>query len=249
MLSHSLRMFLFSTLVTASGLLPYVSIANAQTAAAATTAPAKSPVDMKLADSHDRIKRCAAVNEPSIRISCYDDYAIELGYITPSRAKADVEQLKRIGLWQITKTDDGRGTVQTQLRLDSSNKLPSSKGYERNVSLLIRCVPGKTEVVMDWKANVLQGRFMGIQKALVNYNTDGGDKIAEEWETSTDKLALFAPDPIAFSRALMNKKSMSFSFGSANNSTLNIAHFNIEGVETALDEIIKSCYSGPAQKP
>lgn len=188
------------------------------------------------------------MQELSIRMSCYDNYAIELGYITQDRAKADTKKLENIGVWQITKTDDGHGLVQTQLRSDSLNKI-SNKGFERNVSLLIRCIPGKTEAMLDWKADVRLGPGSGTQKTLVNYYSETGEKTIEEWETSTDQLALFAPDAIAFSRKLMHKKSLTFSFGSKGNSTSNIARFNISGIETALDEIVKNCYSNAPQKP
>lgn len=254
--SHSLRTLLLTALVTTAGLLPQAASATAQSPATSTAPPAtpapaaeESPAQKQLTEIHKRIKRCAAMQELGIRMSCYDNYAVELGYITPDRAKADIKRLENIGVWQITNTDDGHGLVQTQLRSDSLNKLPTSKGFERNVSIVIRCVPGKTEAMLDWKANLIPGYGGSAQKMLVNYYTESGQKVAEEWDSSLDGLALFAPDAIAFSRTLMHKKSLTFSFGSKSNSTSNTARFNIDGIETALDEIVKNCYSNAPKKP
>ncbi len=250
--SYSLRTLLLTALATSiGGLLPQVSFAAAQDTPAATTTTATSPAlaDKKLAEMLERFQRCAAVQEIGIRMSCYDDYAVELGYITPERAKAAVEKFENIGAWQITRIDDGHGLVQTQLRTDSLNKLATSKTFERQVSISIRCVPGRTEAMIDWKANVLAGHSSNIKKMLVNYQSESGAKVAEEWDTSTDRKALFAPDAIAFSRYLMNKKSLQFSFGSMNISTANVARFNISGIETALNEIVKDCYSGASKTP
>ncbi len=240
--SHSLRILLMTALITATGLFSYTPLASAQNP---TPAPAteKSPAEIAVAGIHERIKRCAAIQELSIRMSCYDDYAIELGYITPDRAKADVTKLNNIGMWQISKTDNGHGFVQTQLRLESLNKLPTDKGFDRSVNLIIRCVPGKTEAMLDWKARVVGVAVSkgSAPKAMINYKTDSSQVVAEEWEASTDQLALFAPDAIAFGRNLMNKKALTLSLHNTSDATT--ARFNIEGVEKALDEIVKDCYS------
>lgn len=239
---HPLRRLLITLFVASTGLIPHVSFATAQPPAA----PAKlSPEKQEIAGIHERIRRCAAIQEISIRIGCYDDYAIELGYITPERAKADIKKLNNIGLWQITQADNGYGLVQTQLRLESLNKLPTGKGFDRHVNLIIRCVPGKTEAMLDWKMRVV-GFLMSkgtSPKALVNYKTDSSKTIAEEWDASTDQLALFAPDAITFARQLMNKKTLTMSLNATSDSAT--ARFDVEGIEKALDEIVKACYSTP----
>ena len=248
MRSYSLRTLLLTALITSTGLLSHASFAVAQGTPAAP-ATAKSPAEIAVATMHERIKRCAAMQEISIRMSCYDDYAIELGYITPDRAKSDVKKINDIGLWQISRIDNGHGFVQTQLRLESLNKLPTDKGFDRHVNLIIRCVPGKTEAMLDWKMRVVG--FLASQgttpKALINYKADNAEVVAEEWEASTDQLALFAPDAITFARALMNKKILSISLNSTSDTTT--ARFNIEGIEKALDEIVKACYSDTTKTP
>lgn len=247
--SFSLRIMILTTFIAATGLLLNTSMATAQSSAAPVV-DKSSPAEKKIAEIHERIKRCAAIQELSIRMSCYDDYSVELGYITPDRAKADVKKLENIGVWQITQSDDGHGHVQTQLRSESLNKIPTTRGFERHVSLIIRCVPGRTEAMIDWKSPVDYGRANAAEKKMfVNYNTESTATVAEEWDVSTDKLALFSPDAIAFGRHIMNKKQLTFSFGTKGNSTSNTARFNIEGIETALDEIVKACYNNTPQKP
>lgn len=255
MRSYSLRTVLLTTLVTAASLLPGAAFATTQNpapAAPAASVPPPSAADKNLAETHERIKRCANMQELGIRIACYDDYAVELGYITPDRAKADSKKFDKIGVWQITKKDNGRGMTQIMLRSESLNKLSTPiNGFERHIGLVISCVPGKTEAMIDWKVPVVAGLNAqgAVPKALVNYNTENSQTFIEEWEASTDKLALFAPDAIAFGRNLMNKKTLTFSLGRGGNSTSNIVRFNIEGIDSALDEIVKGCYSHAPQNP
>ena len=221
-------------------------VSEADKSAAATQAAAET--QRKLNDIHERFKRCAGMQELSIRLSCYDDHAIELGYITQERAKADVKKLAKVGVWQITATNDGHNPTQTTLRSDALNRI-TRDGIERQPSLIIRCTPGQTEAMIDWKSPVAPN-IRGQSKpppVLVNYSADNGTVVSEHWEASTDKMALFAPDAILFGRSLMNRKSLSFSYGSVGNTTSNIARFNIEGLETALDEIVKGCYNNPPQ--
>lgn len=244
MLHKPLRLLLLTMLVFTSGLLPTASFATAQNPPPSTSAV--SAADQELDKIHQSIKRCANLRELSIRLGCYDDYATDLGYITPDRAQADAQKFANIGMWQISKTNDGQGLVHTQLRLDSLNKLPTRKGIDRHVSLVIRCVPGKTEAMIDWKAPVTP--IAAATRVLANYNTENTEKMIENWDISTDRQALFAPDAIAFGRYLINKKRLIFSFGFSGSSTSNTARFNIEGIETALDEVVKDCYSDTSQE-
>ena len=190
----------------------------------------------------DQIKRCAIVEDRGIRISCYDNIAKNLGYISADRIKADEETLGKVGFWQMTRKTGDDGVVQTYLRLESSNVLESRSGTERQVVLVIRCVPGKTDVFLDWKAPVATGALdEKDSKKLLTYFTAPHNKITEDWEISADQYALFSLDSVSFVRNILKKQKLTMQFA-PEGSNMQSAHFDIGGVDTGIDTIVKSCY-------
>ncbi len=244
MKSYSLRILLFTILT---------GLACASTPSAATPAtgnkPAAAQAEAKLSEVHEKFKRCAGLRELSIRLGCYDEYAIELGYITPDRAKADIVKISEIGVWQVSTKDNGQGTVHTYLRTDSVNTI-AQNNIDRQVSLVIRCLPGKTEAFLDWKGPVVTGGQAIHNKptTVVNYSTNNNETFSEEWDVSTDQRALFARDPVAFVRNLMNKQTLSISF-IPRGMYAETARFSIDGIEKAVDEIVKACYADGTGAP
>ncbi|HEY0900971.1 MAG TPA: hypothetical protein VGD95_02495 [Micavibrio sp.] len=226
---------------------------------AATTeqaAPPLHPLQVQINEIHQKFRRCASIQELSIRLNCYDNYAIELGYVTPDRAKADQVKMSKMGVWQVSTKVDGFGVSQTYLRTDSLNTI-SNKISERHVGFVIRCTPGKTEAFLDWKDPVVSGARAAhdAPKVLMNYTTNNGPKEGEDWDVSSDQQALFSPDPVAFIRKIMNKQTLTLYFAPAGTKAES-ARFNIEGLDTAInDVIVKACYTNgmtpnaPAKTP
>ncbi len=118
--------------------------------------------------------------------------------------------------------------------------------------LVVRCTPGKTESFLDWKAPVATGLNALQEKIAITYFVSGGEKIFADWDISSDKFALFAPDPIVFVRSLLNQKKLTFQF-TPGGSFVQTATFDISGVEKAVDVIVQNCYNNgsiaPDQKP
>lgn len=255
--SAALMLLATSSVMPAHAQTPAATPAPAAPAAQAETpapAPAVSPtqiqssdtkaLESKLAETHEKFRRCAGMQELSIRLNCYDNYAIELGYITPDRVKQDQLKFSKMGVWQVSTKDNGFGEIQTYARTDSLNTV-SNRITERHVGLVIRCTPGKTDVFLDWKAPVVTG-FKAASNAkslLVNYNTNNDAKESEEWEVSADQQALFSADPVALIRKIMNKKTLAIHFAPSG-ANAETARFNIEGLDSIInDVIVKSCYA------
>lgn len=188
------------------------------------------------------IKRCTVIDDRAVRISCYDSISETLGYLSTARFQADEEELEKFGFWQLSRKARSDGVMQTYLRLESSNRIRSRAGTDRLVTLVIRCIPGKTDVFLDWKAPVIDGFAAGRStKTLLTYYTAPENKQTEDWEISSDKYALFSIDPVSFVRNVSNKKKLTMEFV-PQGSKLEAVYFDITGVEAGIEAIVKSCY-------
>lgn len=235
--------------VMASAPAPYTTAAPP--AAAPTPATPVAPtaaaseaaqLALVLEEMRSRIKRCAELQDRSVRITCYDNLGIDLGFVTPDRLKNEEVSMQKIGFWQMSEKTAADGIKSTYMRVESNNTVASKNGTERQVAFVIKCTPGKTDAFLDWKAPVIEGiKSASSATQLINYYTDGKTKSAENWEISTDKQALFAPDAIAFIRNLMKNNKLTFEFASYGNAVQS-AHFDIKGIDAVVDTIVKACY-------
>lgn len=212
----------------------------APAAATATTAP-DAPLNEALGELKESIKRCAELQDRGIRISCYDKLSQSLGFLSAEKLAEDEKILGKIGFWDITSKKIIDGTLQTTLRLESSNTIKSRAGTERNVALVIRCTPGKTEAFIDWKSPVVSGIHANRTRTMVTYYLNGSEKINEDWEVSSDQYAIFPLDTPAFIRNILKKQKLTVGI-TPTGGYLQNAVFDITGAEAAVDVIVKTCY-------
>lgn len=188
------------------------------------------------------IKRCAGIDDRAVRISCYDSISESLGYLSPTRFQADEQKLEKFGFWQLSRKARPDGVMQTYLRLESNNKILSRGGTDRHVSLVIRCIPGKTDVFLDWKSMITGNLRAGsAKKAVVTYYSMPETKHTEDWEISTDRYALFSMDSVAFVRNITKQKNLTMEL-IPEASTVQAVYFDIDGIDAGIDTIVKSCY-------
>lgn len=188
------------------------------------------------------IKRCAGLQDRTVRITCYDQMAGDLGYLDPEKAKREQEILSSIGFWQVGKSTTTFGEARTTLRSESINTIKSASGTERHVHFIIQCTPGKTEAFLDWKTPVTKASQAVMKQGLdITYRIDSDDKIADKWQVSTDRQAIFVPDAIEFVRQMNNKNRLSFEIVPVGDSVQGV-HFDIKGIEQAAQELAKACY-------
>jgi len=206
----------------------------------ATTAP-DTAANAALNELKKSIKRCSELQDRGIRMSCYDRLSHSLGFMSAEKIAENEKILGKIGFWDISSKNGVDGVAQTTLRLESSNTIKSSGDTERNVALVIRCTPGKTEVFLDWNRPVVAGLHINKTAIMVTYYLNGSEKINENWEVSADQRALFALDPAAFIRSIMKKQKLTIGF-TPYGSYIQNAIFDVTGAEAAVDAIVKSCY-------
>lgn len=188
------------------------------------------------------IKRCAGLQDRTVRITCYDDMAGELGYLDADKTKKEQEVLSTIGFWQIEKSTSALGEPRTTLRSESLNTITSISGTERRVHFIIQCTPGKTEAFLDWKTPVTKSIQSTMKNGLdVTYRIDSGDRVGEKWQVSTDRQAIFVPDAIEFVRNMNNKQRLNLEVAPIN-APLQGVQFDIKGIEQAAQELAKACY-------
>lgn len=231
--------------ITANGHKAQAQAPAPATATPAATAAAAPPSDTAtnaaLDELKESIKRCAELQDRGIRMSCYDKLSQTLGFLSAERMAEDEKKLGKIGFWDITSKKIIDGTPQTTLRLESSNTIKSRAGTERNVALVIRCTPGKTEAFIDWKSPVVSGIHANRTRTMVTYHLNGSDKINEEWEVSSDQYAIFPLDTAAFIRNILKKQKLTVGI-TPTGAYLQNAVFDITGAEAAIDVIVKTCY-------
>lgn len=219
---------------------------SAPFAQAQEAAPAPSEKAASTAASYlklkDDIKLCAEVKERAIRISCYDNISVGLGYMEHETAIKEKETLQTIGFWEVSQSVTTFGEKRTTLRAESTNYIKSSSGTDRHVHFVIQCTPGKTEAFLDWKTPVTKPSQTVMKHGIdVAYRIDSNDKIAEKWQVSTDRLAVFVPDAVEFVRSMNNKNKLSFEIVPLGDSVQGV-HFDIKGIEKAAEELAKACY-------
>ncbi len=235
--------FLLSAALLTIAISSHTAQASAPVPAApvATTATPEPAVNVALDELKDSIKRCSELQDRGIRMSCYDKLSQSLGFLSAEKIAEDQKTLGKIGFWDITSKKNIDGTAQTTLRLESSNTIKSRTGTERNVALVIRCTPGKTEVFLDWKAPVTGSTSANKTTTTVTYYLNGSEKINENWEISSDLYAIFALDPAAFIRNIMKKQKLTIGI-TPYGSYIQNAIFDVTGADGAIDVIVKTCY-------
>lgn len=217
-------------------------------AAPASAAENPAQVNAPLAELKESIKRCTKIQESFIRLTCYNSLAATLGFISDEEVKAEEKKLGQTGFWQASEREDSDGNKQTYLRVESTETLKSRSATERRVVLALRCIPGQTDVFLDWKAPLVEKLEVnprrikdGENKIQVIYKIDQEPKITEGWDPSIDKLALFSPDSVSFVRNIMNKKKLVMEITPDGEATQRV-RFEIAGIEKAIDTIVKACY-------
>lgn len=104
--------------------------------------------------------------------------------------------------------------------------------------LTVRCEAGRTEVfVLTESAAVIEG---DDGKHTVRVGFDGGADVTQRWLASADYDALFSPDPVRLAQQIAGSRSMRFGFAPYGAAPV-VAQFDVEGFETLLGTIAKTC--------
>jgi hypothetical protein len=117
-------------------------------------------------------------------------------------------------------------------KMDKTSTVILLKSGSNGASLTVRCMKGKTDAYIDTNSVVDNGS--------VRIRLDDSAPVRERWTRSTDYKALFAPDPVTFTRKLSKGKTLLFEFNPFQESERTVS-FDIVGLESKLGKLSSAC--------
>lgn len=196
----------------------------------------------KINELDEGMQQCAETLARIERLICYDELAQKMGYTLPEKAEREEDILETFGFWEVTKRRTAAGEYITYLKNDTVEDVISQSGIRRKPTLVIKCKHGHTDVYLDWKSRLLPQYTGGTLKQPLMYQMDASEQINSNWELSTDRQAIFAPDPIEFVKALKKHDRLIFYITPQHDIAQTLVH-DITGLNSALEVLVRECYN------
>lgn len=146
-----------------------------------------------------------------------------------------------ISKWTIsrdTSAMDDSKSVTIFLKADSI--LSGPLGYRGELAtLVIRCKEHQTDLYIN------NGRSAGVEyglmdEATVKFRLDSDKPVSLIWSESTNDQALFAPNPIAFARGIVNGTTLVYEYTPFNENPARFI-FTLTGMKEPLQEVASTC--------
>ena len=180
------------------------------------------------------VKFCQTVKEDAQRLKCFDGLFAE----KPSEPKSepDVEVT-----WEIT---DSKSPIDDSPQVSATLTAKGSSGGLglNTIVLMLRCREKTTDAAFGGSST-----YLGSEPIKVIVRIGGAKPIEAMWPAAQNGRAAFAPNAIAFIRALPdNEKLFVRAFGYGGKSL--DGEFNLGGVSEVREKIARAC-NWPAPKP
>ena len=188
-----------------------------------------------------RVSECAVLEDRILRLKCYDELAVANGFMNADRLEDEKETLGKYGLWNISKRRDASGEDHIYLKLPADQQIETLTGIKKTPEFIIKCRTQNTEAYLDWKGPLVGSRYY-LKGFYVVVRVGNEEETHEDWELSHDKFAAFHPRPIEFVRELKKAHRLALRLNPQND-TVRVITFKLEGLNDALDVIIKNCYN------
>ncbi len=189
-----------------------------------------------------RLKQCSEIMGRVNRLLCYDELAKALGYVTPSQKDREETVLENYGFWEVVKKRNAAGEEIIYLKNDAVEDVISQSGLKRRPTFVIKCKHGKTEAYLDWKTRLLPRNYGGASRALSVMSQLGSEERVEIfWELSTDRNALFAPEPVELIKKMREHDKMVFQVTPPYDNVQIVVH-DISGINKVLKILVDECY-------
>lgn len=195
----------------------------------------------KVKDVNKAIKQCSEIIGRVNRLICYDDLAKEQGHIPPDKVNREKTVLETYGFWEVTKKRNAAGEDIIYLKNDAVEYVVSQLGIKRKPTFVIKCKHGKTEAYIDWKSKIMPRNYSGYTKMSVFYKIDSAAFRQVSWELSTDKQAIFVPNPVEFVKEMHKKDKIVFEITPPHDVAQTIVH-DISGLSEVLKILVDKCY-------
>lgn len=201
-------------------------------------APAIPPALIAL---EKRIAECAVLEDRILRLKCYDDASVANGFMSSDRLEDERETLGKYGFWHVSKRRDASGENHIYLKLPAEQQVETLTGLKKTPEFIIKCRTQNTEAYLDWKGPMVGNRYY-LKGFYIVIRIDHNDEVHTDWELSADKFAAFYPQPIEFIRELKKAKKLTLRLNPQND-TVRVLTFKLDGIEEALDVVVKNCYN------
>lgn len=151
------------------------------------------------------------------------------------------------GTHSVSRMDDST-SLAYNLRSETRFLWPdaTASSGQRGYTPLLRvwCDEGKTSayVQLNRETKALTDHALSGKSHLraVRLRFDSEPPLAQEWSVSTDEVALFSPEPIAFARKIARSKRMLFEFTTIDGVT-RIAEFEVAGFDAFTPVLAGAC--------
>lgn len=187
------------------------------------------------------IQHCAQIKSRTERLICYDALALKIGIMPASKAEREQEIIEKYGFWTVTKRRSAAGETIIYLKNSTVEEVEGDAGLRRNPELVIMCRSGKTDVYIDWKSSLSRWESNFAGHMLVTIQFGNGREESVNWELSTDKRALFVPEPVEFVKKLRLNKQVILKLLPPQK-VLQTLVYDLSETDAALETLVENCY-------
>jgi type VI secretion system VasI family protein len=174
--------------------------------------------------SADDLASCAAIDDSSARLACYDKLAGRQVPPGPGRWRLD----------QYHSPLSGGEVISVTLRAQQADAAGLPPWMQPQ--LTISCDNNVTQVMIQAQQRLSTSN----QQMEVVLRVDGGDQSREVWQISEDSLRAFRPDPVPWIKTLLDATQLQVGLRPYLDKPLDIT-FDIEGLATAVQPLAKAC--------
>ena len=172
----------------------------------------------------DDLASCAAIDDSSARLACYDKLA---GRQSPPG----------VGKWRLDhRHSPTSGGDAVFLTLHAEQADPTALPPWMQPQLVISCDDNETRAMI-----VPQRRLsVSYQEVDVLLRIDGGDQIRDKWQISANGLSAFRPDPVRWIQGLIDATRLEVGLRPYLDKPIDFT-FDVEGLATAIQPLAKAC--------
>jgi type VI secretion system VasI family protein len=176
------------------------------------------------AASADDLASCAAIDDSSARLACYDRLA---GRQVPPGP----------GKWHLNRYSSalsGGEVISVTLRAEQGDSAASLALAQP--LLIITCDNRVTRIAIAPQ----QRLSTSTQQIEMVLRVDGGETVREIWQVSEDGLSAIRPDPVPWIKSLLGATQLQVGFRPYFDKPLDL-NFDVEGLATAAQPLAKAC--------
>jgi type VI secretion system protein VasI len=192
----------------------------------AQTAP--SPSRAATGIDPKELARCAANNNPVLRLSCFDDLAKKFNQAPKTVNTTSSSK----GAWRTSTDMDPLTDKSVHFAIIDATEARGRFGDR--ISMVVRCKNEEIEAYINWNT------FLGTDEITVTHRVDKSPATTATWSISTDHKASFMPEPQSTLERFLGAASYVVNLTPYSESPIT-AIFNIAGAEQAFRDIRRDC--------